>query len=284
MRDRHVDDALGAYIYHERGTTMSTIDNTLSKGAVSPVGTAHRIGSMSSRMLYSRLIGALFLAAFAFYGVGFGLVTSVVGARDFLLTISAHQTTLVVGAFLMLLNSVVVVGLGALFFPIIENHGRRTALVYLASRIVEAILLAIGVLCLLMLIPLGQYAMEAREASAAWATVFGSILTHANTMAYQIAMMSLGLASLFLCVLLFRTRLIPRLLAVWGCIGYALFLGGAIAEIFGMNVGVILSIPGGLFEVAVGFWLLVKGFQPKAYGGGAEVVMIPAVGPAEATR
>jgi hypothetical protein len=239
---------------------------------------------MSSRMLYSRLIGALFLAAFAFYGVGFGLVTSVVGARDFLLTISAHQTTLVLGAFLMLLNSVVVVGLGALFFPIIEHHGRRTALVYLASRIVEAVLLAIGVLCLLMLIPLGQYAMEAREASVAWAAVLGSLLTHANTIAYQIAMMSLGLASLFLCVLLFRTRLIPRFLAVWGCIGYALFLGGAIAEIFGMNVGVILSIPGGLFEVAVGFWLLVKGFQPKAYGGGAEVVMIPALGPAEATR
>src|SRR5215212_5870855 len=91
MRDRYVDDAFEAYIYHERGTTMSTIDNTLSKGAVSPVGTAHRTGSMSSRMLYSRLIGALFLAAFAFYGVGFGLVTSVVGAPDFLLTISAHQ-------------------------------------------------------------------------------------------------------------------------------------------------------------------------------------------------
>ena len=263
---------------------MSTIDNTLSKGAVSPVGTAHRTGPMSSRMLYSRLIGALFLAAFAFYGVGFGLVTSVVGAPDFLLTISAHQTTLVVGAFLMLLNSVVVVGLGALFFPIIEHHGRRTALVYLASRIVEAVLLAIGVLCLLMLIPLGQYAMEAREASVAWAAVLGSLLTHANTIAYQIAMMSLGLASLFLCVLLFRTRLIPRFLAVWGCIGYALFLSGAIAEIFGMNVGVILSIPGGLFEVAVGFWLLIKGFQPKAYGSGAEVVMIPALGPAEATR
>ncbi|MBK9714992.1 MAG: DUF4386 domain-containing protein [Kouleothrix sp.] len=263
---------------------MPTIDHTLSTGAVSPVGTAPRSASIGSRLLYSRLIGALFLAGFAFYGVGFGLVTSVVGAPDFLSTISAHQTTLVLGAFLMLLNSVVVVGLGALFFPIIENHGRRTALVYLASRIVEAILLAIGVLCLLMLVPLGQYAIGARGASVAWAAVFGSLLTHANTIAYQIAMMSLGLASLFLCVLLFQTRLIPRFLAVWGWIGYTLFLGGAIAEIFGMNVGVILSIPGGLFEVTVGFWLLVKGFQPKAYGNCAEVVMISVVGPAEATR
>jgi hypothetical protein len=245
--------------------TMATIDHTLSKGAESPAETAPRPASTGSRMGYSRLIGALFLAAFAFYGGGFGLVTSVVGARDFLLTLSAHQTTLVLGAFLMLLNSVVVVGLGALFFPIIESHGKRTAVAYLASRIVEAILLAIGVLCLLMLIPLSTYAVAIGSASAAWATAIGSLLTRANSMAFQIGMMSLGLASLFLCALLFRTRLIPRFLAVWGCIGYALFLAGAIAEIFGMTIGVMLSIPGGLFELAVGFWLLVKGFEPESY-------------------
>jgi hypothetical protein len=243
---------------------MSMIDHAQPKGAMSPAGAAQETASMASRLLYSRLIGALFLAAFAFYGGGFGLVTSVVGARDFLLAISAHQTTLVLGAFLMLLNSVAVVGLGALFFPIIENHGKRTALVYLASRIVEAVLLAIGVLCLLMLIPLGQYAGDVGGASVAWAAAFGTLLTQANSMAFQIAMMSLGLASLFLCVLLFRTRLIPGFLAVWGCVGYALFLGGAIAEIFGMSIGVMLSIPGGLFEVAVGLWLLVKGFQAEA--------------------
>ena len=35
-----------------------------------------------------RLIGALFLAGFIVYGVGFGLVTSVIGTPDFLTTIS----------------------------------------------------------------------------------------------------------------------------------------------------------------------------------------------------
>jgi hypothetical protein len=259
---------------------MSMIDHAQSKRAVSPAGTAQRAESIGSRMRYSRLIGVLFLAAFALYGGGFGLVTSVVGAQDFLLTIAAHRTTLVLGAILMLGNSVAVVGLGALFFPIIENHGKRTAVVYLASRIVEAVLLAIGVLCLLMLIPLGQYAGEAGGASVAWAAAVSSLLTQANNMAFQIAMMSLGLASLFLCALLFRTRLIPRVLAVWGVIGYALFLGGAIAEIFGISIGVMFSIPGGLFEVVVGIWLLVKGFQPEAYGIYMGDVMRAPAGPA----
>src|SRR6266571_444502 len=72
--------------------------------------------SPGSRMRYSRLIGALFLVGFLFYGVGAALATSVTGAPDFLATIPAHQTTLVIGAFLMLLNTAVDVGKGVLFF------------------------------------------------------------------------------------------------------------------------------------------------------------------------
>jgi hypothetical protein len=225
-----------------------------------------RTGSMGSRRTYSRLIGALFLAGFLFYGVGFGLVTSVVGAPDFLSTISAHQTTLVLGAFLMLLNSVVDVGKGVLFFPILENHGKRTALAYLATMIVEVVLLAVGVLCLLMLVPLAHQGVDAGQASVGWAKALGSLLVQSNTMAYQIAEMSLGLGCVFLCSLLFRTQLIPRFLSIWGLIGYAILMAGTIAEIFGIHIGLMLSIPGGLFELALGFWLLIKGFEPEAYG------------------
>jgi Domain of unknown function (DUF4386) len=235
-----------------------------SSSSAQPVGDGESVKSrplMGSRTRYSRLIGALFLSAFLLYGVGFALVTSVTGAPDFLATMSAHQTILTIGAVLMLLNSVAVVALGVLFFPILERHGKRTALAYLAARIVEGVFLAGGVLALLMTVPLAQQGIDAGLAKA-----LGSLALQSNTMAYQIAEMSLGLASLFLCALLFRTRLIPRFLAVWGFVGYAIFLTGAIAEIVGIHIGLVLSIPGGLFELALGFWLLIKGFSPKAYG------------------
>jgi hypothetical protein len=93
-----------------------------------------------------------------------------------------------------------------------------------------------------------------------------SFLVQSNNMAYQVAEMTLGLGDLFLTALLFRIRLIPRFLSGWGFIGYAILMTGAIAEIFGIHIGLTLSIPGGLFEVALGFWLLIKGFQPEAYG------------------
>jgi hypothetical protein len=224
--------------------------------------------SPGSRMTYSRLIGALFLVGFLFYGVGAALVTSVTGAPDFLSTISAHQTTLVIGAFLMLLNTVVDVGKGVLFFPILENHGKRSALAYLAFIIVQVVMLDVGVLALLLIVPVGQQAVDAGQASAAWVLSLGSLLNQWNTMAYSIGEATLGVAGLFLCSLLFRTRLIPRLLAVGGFIGYVSLMVGMIAEIFGIHISLMLSVPGIFFEVGLPLWLFIKGFQPEVYSGG----------------
>src|SRR5256714_12033612 len=157
-----------------------------------------------SRVMYSRIIGALFLLRFLFHGVGSGLATSLVGGSNFLSTIAASQTLLVIGAFLMFLNTGVDVGKGVLFYPILEKHSKRTALAYLATMIVEVVLLAIGVLALLLIVPL------ARHAGEAGAQTLGLILVQTNATAYQMGEMSLGVGAIFLCLLLFRTQLIPR--------------------------------------------------------------------------
>src|SRR6266550_1866860 len=199
-------------------TTVRAVSEISVPGASRTNGHLDRAiqnNSPGSRMTYSRLIGALFLVGFLFYGVGAALVTSVTGAPDFLSTISAHQTTLVIGAFLMLLNTVLDVGKGVLFFPILETHGKRRALAYLSFIIVQVVLLDIGVLALLLIVPLGQQAGDAGQATAAWAQGVGSLLIQWNTMAYSIGEAILGVGGLFVCSLLFRTQLIPPLPGGW---------------------------------------------------------------------
>ena len=102
-------------------------------------------------------------------------------------------------------------------------------------------------------------------------------------MAYSIGEATLGVGGLFLCSLLLRTRLIPRFLAVGGLIGYVSLMLGMIAEIFGIHISLMLSIPGIFFEVGLPVWLFIKGFQPAAYAPRAEVLTIPAVRPAVGT-
>ncbi len=220
----------------------------------------------ASRMWSSRLIGALFLAGFLVYGTGSIMVNSVVDGPDFLAGVDAQQTTLALGALLMIATAAIDIGKAVFFFPVLERHGARTAVAYLATMIFEMALMTVGVLALLMIMPLADQEAAGQLATDA-AQALGSLAVDANETAYQIGQLSLAFGCLFLCVLLIRSGLIPRWLAVWGLIGYALHLAGAAAEILGAPISLILLIPGGIFEVTLAFWLLTKGFTPAAYDG-----------------
>lgn len=226
-------------------------------GAVEAAG-----GRTTSRMWTSRLIGALFLAGFVTYGTGSTLVTSVVDGPDFLSGIGSQRTTLAVGAFLMIATTAVDIGKAVLFFPVLKRHGQRTAVAYLATMIFEMALMSVGALALLMLLPLAD---EVDLLGDATAQALGSLAVDANEMAYQIGQLSLGFGCLFLCALLLRSGLVPRWLAAWGLLGYTLHMTGAAAEIFGAPLSLALLIPGGIFEVMLALWLLMKGFTPAAY-------------------
>jgi hypothetical protein len=242
-------------------TATPSISGDRGRGVVPTEASYPRTGS---RMWASRLIGALFLAGFLIYGAGSILVNSVVGAPDFLAGVGSQQTILALGAFLMIATTAVDIGKAVFFFPVLERHGKRTAVAYLATMIFEMAMMTVGVLALLMIIPLADQA-DGGQLGPDAAQALGSLAVDANETAYQIGQLSLAFGCLFLCALLFRTGLIPKWLAGWGLVGYALHLAGAAAEIFGAPISLVLLIPGGIFEVTLAIWLLIKGFTPAAY-------------------
>ena len=187
----------------------------------------------------ARIVGALFLAGFLSYGVGNLIATGNVRSADG----SGSTALLVTGAALMLLNSAFVIGIGVLMFPILRPHNKHIAAGYVGTRIFEGVVLAIGVVTLIVLT--GERAKDV------------------NAVFYSVAEVGLGIGSLFFCALLFRTGLVPRFLAVWGFIGYACFAGGNLLELFGVaGAGLVGAIPGGLFELTFGIWLIARGFAP----------------------
>ena len=218
-------------------------------------------GRGDSRMRQSRILGSLFLTGFVVYGGGLSLVTSLVAGPDFLGALAPFRTLLVLGAFLMMLNTAVDIAKAVLFFPILERHSQRAALTYFAAIIVQVVFLSIGALAILMLVPLSQIATDPG------ATTLGTILVELNGTAYQVGQMTLGVGATVLCVILFRTRLIPRWIAVAGLIGYPCHVLGTIAELFGVDIGLYLTMPGFVFELALPIYLLIKGFRPDAYAG-----------------
>jgi hypothetical protein len=218
--------------------------------------------TMTTNKTTARLVGALFLITTATYITGNALLESLLGTPDFLATLSATRVSL--GALLMFINCAGVVGIGVLMFPLLKQHSETVAVAYVATRIIEFILLSVGVISFLSLIPLSQEYIKAGTADPSCFQTLGALAIKGNFFAYQLAMIVLGMGSLMFCYLLYQSKLIPRFMASWGLIGYAALLMGALLELFGFKVGLLYSVPGGLFELALAFWLFVKGFHSPA--------------------
>jgi hypothetical protein len=213
----------------------------------------------------ARVVGLVYLAGFVVGIGGIGLNQSILGAPNYLSTLSANSMTLAFGAILWLLAAVGDAAHGVLMFPILKPHNERIAVGYLAFRIMDAVFIAIMVLFVLLQIPLGSAYLNAATPDTSALQALGALFAQAQQYAYEIGMITLGISGLMLCSTLYRAQLVPRWLAVWGLVGYAIILCGMVSAVMGSGLGDLSSYAGGLWEVFVGVWLIVKGFNTSAF-------------------
>jgi hypothetical protein len=213
----------------------------------------------------ARIVGLLFVAGMVIGIGGNVLILSILGVPDPLSNVSANSMLVAVAASLWLMTVVGDAAHGVLMFPILKRQSERIAIGYLAARIVDAVFIAVMVLFILGQIPLASEYLKAGPSDASYLQALSTMFVDVNLYAYHIAMFTLGIAGLLLCYTFYRAKLVPRPLAVWGLVGYAIILCGSLLEILGFNLLSIHAIPGGLWELFIGVWLIARGFNPSAF-------------------
>lgn len=206
------------------------------------------------------IVGVLFLIATAAYISGNAMIESMMSAPDNLKDVYSMKDQVILGVLLELINSVAVVGIAIVLFPILKQHNEKIALGYVAFRVIEAVLLIVGTIGPLLLVRLSQEYIQAGAPAHSYFHTIGALAAEGSFLAFQLAMIVLGLYSLLFCTLLYRSKLIPRFLSVLGLIGYASLSASAIVELMGHS-GMVLYTPGALFEIMMPLWLIVKGFN-----------------------
>ena len=78
-----------------------------------------------------------------------------------------------------------------------------------------------------------------------------------------------AICDLLLGFLLYKSRLVPRALSLIGIVGGPVLIAGFLAVIFGVigpdaPLRALSALPVFLFELSLGIWLIVKGFNPAA--------------------
>jgi len=219
---------------------------------------------MNSYKKTARAVGVVYLAGMVVGVVGNILIQSILSASNHLASLSANSMLLGIGAMLWLIAVAGDTAHGVLMFPILKQHNERIAFGYLASRILDSVFVAIMVLFVLLQIPLGSEYLKAGASDTSFLEAMSTVFMQGQLYGYNFGMITVGLAGLMLCYQFYRAKLVPQLVAVWGLVGYATILCGSVLEVLGFNLQLIHTIPGGLWELFIGVWLIVKGFNSSA--------------------
>jgi hypothetical protein len=209
----------------------------------------------------ARVVGIVYIAGMVIGIGGNILIQSILGTPDYLSTISSNSMKLVIGAMLWLMTVGGDTAHGVLMFPVLRQHNEGIAIGYLGFRIIDAIFIGIHVLFVLIQIPIGSEYMKAEFQNTIYLQSLSTVFIMVNQYGYQIGMIFVGLAGLILCNSFYRSKLVPKFVALWGLVGYAAILCGSILEVMGFDMHLIHTIPGGLWELFTGVWLIVKGFN-----------------------
>lgn len=179
--------------------------------------------------------------------------------------ILANESLFRVGIVLVLVIYVSVVVASWALYLILRTVHQHLALLALLLRSAEAVVGATTVLISFAVFYVlegrgGSNALDAEQLQA----LAGSLLD-VRRAGLDIVLVFIGLGATIFCVLLFKSKYIPRWLAAWGIFTYASMLVLGLVSILFPNHPLMLANvlygAGELFELVFGFWLVFKGID-----------------------
>lgn len=226
----------------------------------------------------ARVMGILFITATVAFSVSVVLLSPVLSVPDYLTLVSANRLRVAAAILLELINHIAVVGIAVVSYPILKQYSERLAVGYVAARSIESVLFAIGTMHLVALVNVSHtFVIAGSPPSSYFQTLGGILLSGHDWDNAEILFTAFSLGALILNYLLYRTKLVPRLLSGWGFIAAILILAARVMAICGLepssHVVFMMDAPIMVQEMAFAIWLIVKGFDEAVLAQGEAHVL-----------
>jgi hypothetical protein len=177
---------------------------------------------------------------------------------------SGPDTSIIVGAILEWIVALAGIGTAVALYPVVKKQNEGFALGLVASRVLEAATIVVGIACLLTIVSLRQTGVgaDARVTGQALVTMYDRMFLLGQSLMPAVNAALLG-------TLMYRSRLVPRALPLLGLVGAPLLVSADVAVLFGAidrisALAAITALPIALWELSLGIWLTIKGFDPRA--------------------
>jgi Domain of unknown function (DUF4386) len=198
--------------------------------------------------------------------------------RDWILGSGGH-TGVLVGGFLEVIVALAGIGTAVTLYPVVKRQNEGAALGFVTARVLEAVMIFTGVVSLLSLVTLRQDLGGAAGANAAAlvTTSASHVAVYSWTFLLSQSLMP-GINALLLGSVMYRSRLVPRIIPVVGLIGAPFLICTVIATLFGavkLGSPELAAVPVAAWELSLGLWLTVKGFRPSPITAGMDAASTP---------
>jgi hypothetical protein len=178
-------------------------------------------------------------------------------------------TSVMWGAYLDVLCALAGIGTAVVLYRVTKRQSETAALGFVTARVLEASMMFVGALSLLSMVTLRNDMAGATGADVASMVTSGKTLLAIHEWTFLLGPGVIpGISALCLGYVMYRSRLVPRAIPLMGLIGAPLFLASATATMFGVYAQTstwsgIATLPIALWELSLGLWLVVKGFNPS---------------------
>jgi hypothetical protein len=188
---------------------------------------------------------------------------------------SGPDTPILIGSVLDVIVALAGIGTAIALYPVVKRQNGGVALGFVGTRVLEAAGTFAGVVTLLSVVTLRQ------SGAGAGALVTGQSLVAQYGWSFLLGQSLMpAMNALLLGFLLYRSRLVPRILPLLGLIGAPLLLAADFAVLFGLwdrvsVQSVIAAMPVAIWEFSLGVYLIVKGFKRSPITAGMTVASAP---------
>ncbi len=155
-----------------------------------------------------------------------------------------------------------IIFLGAILFITLRKQNEKTALVAMGIYILEAALLAASTIAAFFLLHISQEFIPAGQ--PAYLQAMGNLALESSNFGSTLAMLAFCLGAIPFYYLLDKSRIVPRVLSLWGLIAVFPCLVATLSAIFGQALPFFVYIPYAPFEFVIAIWILVKGIRDNS--------------------
>ena len=222
---------------------------------------------MNSNRDIAIIVGALYILAAVTAIIGFILYQPILTDPEYIIKGSANETQVIWGAVNELILAFSVIGTSVMMYPIVNKENENIAIGYVCFRLLEAILIIIGIISILSIVTLSQEFETATAPNVSCYLTAGKSLVILHNWTFLLGPnLALGPSTLMMSYFLYDTKLVPRFISVMGLVGGTLILACALLVMFGIFLqvsawGVVFAMPVFAYEMSLAVWLIVKGFN-----------------------